>query len=252
MIDSIKLPGLRNGEFSQFILDFLAFVEKGNPAILDVVDENNALKAKSDAIENIFKTPQGSVITDELVAIDLRRDNAFTGYSLIINGNTYNKDAAVKTAALLLANHISGYGKGITSDNFQSETATLRNIVNDLDTKPDLSDAVKKLNLEAWKQEIRDANNLFGATYLKRAEESGNTSEATLRDLRLVTNQTYYDLRDRLNSFLVIKKGAEPYATVVKNCNGLVAYYNNLLAKRTSNPDDTVPPPIVTPTPPSV
>ena len=250
MIDAIKLPGLRNGEFSQFILDFLAFVSKGNPQTLRVMEEYNALLEKSGKIEGLFKQPQGSVITDELIGIDQRRDDAFTGYSFIVTGYTYSSDPVKKAAALLLKNHFSGYGKAITNDNFQSETATLRNIVKDLDDKPELVNAVSALGLAEWKEEVKTGNTLFGDIYLKRAEETGNNTEDSLRDLRLLTNQTYYELRDRLNSFLVIERGAEPYATVVRNCNGLVTYYNNLLAKRTSNPDEPAPIVPVTPTTP--
>ena len=251
MIEAIKLPGLRNGEFSQFILDFLDFVQKGNVTTLKVEAEFNNLKALSDKFEKNFKIPQGSAITDEIIAMDVRRDNAFTGMSFIVNGNTYSSNAEVKNAALLLSNHLAGYGKGIAADNFQSESASLRNIVLDFDTNPKLKAATELLGLVSWKDELTEANKIFIDTYRQRAEESGTASTDTLRDIRLEINPVYYELRDRLNAFFVIEKGAEPYSTVINKTNGIISFYNNLLSKRSGNNSNEEKPNDTPPTPPT-
>ena len=239
MINSIDLQRLRNGEYSQLLQDVLSITSKNDPATMQVEAQFNVLKAIATEIEILFKVPTGSAITANLEMYDLQRDNALTGILSLVRGYGYSDDDTVKKHADTLAVHLAIFGSDIASDSYQSETSSIRNIINDWDTKPALTTAITALNLQSWRTALENANNSFSQTYLLRAQEMGSDTTESLKAKRLQANDAYYALRDNINAYYTIKNGAEPYSTVVAFINGLLGNYNDLLARRTGGSDNT-------------
>src|ERR1019366_8332797 len=150
-----------------------------------VKKQYDALATLQSNLEVMFKTAKGSDITDELIALDLRRDNAINGITALVAGYGYSPDAAVKQNSKLLADHLALFGTGIAKDNYQSETATLRNILADWTGKPELKAAITALNLTSLQTELEAANTAFAAKYLDRAKEVGSASPDTIKAKRL-------------------------------------------------------------------
>lgn len=243
MINSIDLSKLRNGEYSQFLQDVMNITNQNNPATMQVQPQLTALSAVAAEIEALFKTPVGSAITAELENYDLLRDNALKGILSIVRGNMYSEDPVVKNHATVLDTHLALFGKDIAGDSYQSETSSIRNIIEDWNLKPELTAAITALNLDNWKTSLDTANNFFSDKYLARAVELGSDTADSIKAKRLVANEAYYTLRDNINARYIINSGAEPYKTVVSSINGLITYYNDLLARRVGGGgEDTIPP----------
>lgn len=236
MINSINLISLRNGEYIQFLTDVLNIVQTQNPATLSVKPQYDTLLATKASLENSFKTSQGSLVTEEITALDNRRDRAINGINSLVNGYTYSIDEAASAHAKTLLAHLGLFGANIARDNYQSETTTLRNIVNDWQTKPDLQAAVAGLGLAPWLQELEEANNAFGVAYAKRNQELATAPVDKLKTLRAEANEHYYKLRTRINSNLDINDGAEPWAGTVSLINQAIVGYNNLINRRGAAP----------------
>lgn len=232
MINSLDLKTLRNGEYSQLMQDVITLVLQNDPAAMGVQPQFDALVAVAGEIETLFKTPLGSAITAELENFDLLRDNAIKGILSIVRGNTYSEDPVIKNHATVLDNHLALFGKDIAGDSYQSETSSIRNITEDWNTKPELTAAITALGLDRWKTWLVAANNSFAEKYLARAVELGNDTTETLKAKRQQANEAYYKLRDNIDARYTITEGAEPYKTVVASLNGLITYYNELLARR--------------------
>jgi hypothetical protein len=238
MIKSIELPRLRNGEYSQLMQDVLNVTRDNDPALMKVQVPFTALETIAGEIESLFKVPTSSVITGELEKLDLLRDNTLKGITGIIHSTTYSNDPIIKGHAAMLDIHLALFGKDITKDSYQSETSSIRNIIIDWDTKPELKAAMTALNLNSWRVELENANNSFAEYYLLRAKEQGFNITESLKTKRLKANKAYYTLRDILNGYYVIENGAEPYKSVVAYINGLLTNYTDLLDRRRSGGDD--------------
>jgi hypothetical protein len=50
--------------------------------------------------------------------------------------------ANLKKQSKVLQTHLSAFGANIARDNYQSQTASVRNIIDDWDTKPELKEAI--------------------------------------------------------------------------------------------------------------
>jgi hypothetical protein len=232
MINSIVLQPLRNGEYIQFLTDTLNVVSKNNPEVLNVSAQYNALRTATDDIEKLFKISQASLVTAEIEALDKRRDDAINGISLQVQAQAYSADPVVNKHGKTLSAHLALFGTGIAKDNYPSETTTLRNIVNDWKSKPELQEAVNALNLGSWLNEMETANNEFNLAYVKRNEELAIAPTEKLRELRNTANELYYKLRTRINSNLDISDGAEPWAGTVNLLNQNISNYTLLQTRR--------------------
>jgi hypothetical protein len=232
MINSIDFVKLRNGELLQFNSDFLSIVNLNNPATLNVVNAYTALLIINQSIEQLFKTDQSNPLTEELQNLDARRDDAINGITQVINGYTYHFDETIKAYANKLNEHLALFGTGIAKDNYQSETATLRNIITDWTDKPLLADAITALNLGSWKTELATANTNFAIKYLERTQDLGAVSYDTIKAKRLEAATAFYGLRNKIDAYFTISEGAEPYAKTINELNALIDQYNLLLTNR--------------------
>lgn len=236
MINAIDLTKLRNGEYTQFLKDVRDIVGRKGPSALNIQPQYDKLAIVITDLERLFKTPQGNIISEELEALDLRRDNAIIAINSIATGYTYATDPATSSAAKLLLNHLAVFGgSNVARDSYQSETMSLDNILKDWNNKPELSAAIVSLHLQALKAELADANSQFSIRYLDRASELGIATPESIRAKRGEANAAYYTLRDFINSYFTINSGAEPFSSTVGFINGLVANYNDLIARRGPN-----------------
>lgn len=242
MINAIDLRNLRNSEFLQFSNDFLGLVLLNDPRALKVQPQYDNFKAAANTIEALFKADRGSLMTDELVALDERRDTAITGITAYVQSLTYHFKENTRAQAAALAANLANYDAGVAKQNYQSETAIINSILTDWTEKPALKAAVAALNIADWQAELADANTAFNARYLARTQEMGAASQDTIKEKRQETTQAYYSLRDFINSYYTLNEGAEPYTKTVKELNALINQYNFLLANRKGGNNDTLPP----------
>ena len=241
MINSIILRDLRNASYLQFQKDFLGIISRNNPVILQIETKYNDLAAKSVELENLFKKILANPMSQELLQLDGRRDDCINGIYYGALSNSYHFDAANKEAADLLLANLKLYGSGVAKLNYQAETATISNIINDWENQPTLTQALATLNLGAWKDELNTVNEEFSTKYLDRTQDYGNATQENLKMKREETNAVYYALRDRINALhLLIESPPSPYSTVINQLNALIEQYNRLISLPTV-PEETPP-----------
>jgi len=242
MINSIDLPHLRNANYLQFQKDFLSIISRNNPSTLQIETKYDELSAKVDELESLFKKALANPMSQELLVLDGRRDDAINGIYYTALANSYHYEAEIKQAADLLLANISLYGSGIARLNYQAETATITSLINDWENKPELTQAIENLNLKAWKDELKTINTEFATRYLDRTQDYGNATPETLKIKREETNIVYYALRDRINALhLLIETPPSPYITVINQLNALIQQYNLLVTVPTEPGEDTKP-----------
>ncbi|UAY52888.1 DUF6261 family protein [Ferruginibacter albus] len=241
-IISIDITKLRNSEFLQFSKDLLEIIKQNDPATLKVTEQYNSFNNITTEIDGLFKTPTGSALTQDITDLDIRRDNAITGINTVIQALSYHFNSDKAAAANLLAFHLKNYGAGIAKENYQSETAIIDNITADWSTKPDLAAAINTLKLNEWADELSAANKAFNELYIDRTKELAAVNPDTIKIKRLEAVQLYYALRDVIDAWYTINKGAAPFDKVTQECNALIDQYNTLIAGRKAGTTDNTAP----------
>lgn len=243
MINAIDLAKLRNAEYLQLMKDFATIVERNDPNTLNVTAKLADLQTKVGEMDSLFKKILANENTTTLLNIDKQRDDCINGIFNVVQGYEYHFNETTRVAAQKLATNLRSYGTGIARLNYQAETATLTNIINDWETKPDLIAALNTLDLIAWKEEMKSQNNSFNQVYLDRTQEYGNANPENLVSKRNETNTIYYALRDRITALdiLIEAPAVSPYTTTINQLNALIDQYTTLIIGRAKSVDDTQP-----------
>ena len=232
-MNSIDLTKLRNAEYLQYMKDFAGIINLNNPAALQIDAKLTAFNAKSVELENLFKKALANDRTKVILELDERRDDAINGISFFLQGYTYHFDEDIKKNAQLLLANMAIYGSGIARQNYQSETATLNNMIGDWEEKAELQDAVSSFSLTSWVNELKHTNNDFNTEYLSRTQEYGDANPETIKSKREEVNVAYYALRDRIDALhTLVETPPSPYTTVINQLNALTEQYNVLLVNR--------------------
>lgn len=239
-MNAIELKLLRNAEYLQYVKDFTGIINLNNPEQLQIDTRLSAFTAKIAELESLYKKALASEKTQVILALDERRDDAINGIYFFLLSHTYHYDSEKQQKAQLLLDSIALYGGGIARLNYQSETATLNNLLRDWEAKPALAGAITFFGLAPWVAEMKAANEEFNVQYLSRTQEYGDASPETIRIKRDEVNTAYYALRDRIDALhLLVETPPSPYAQVISQLNALIVQYNRLLVNRsgTQTPD---------------
>lgn len=236
MITAINISILRNAEYLQFMKNVNSLVQANDPDLLHVSVQLTALSDQIILLDDLFKKQLANEITQELVLIDERRDKAIIGISYIVTGHLYHFDPTLAQAAATINDSLKLYGSGIGRQNYQAETATLSSLISDWENKPNLFDALKTLELNDWKNELKTANTLFDQRYLARTQEYGAANPDTIKAKREEINAAYYILRDFLNSYSIVQPSVAN-ARTINEINALADQYNTILNNRLANGD---------------
>ncbi len=241
-MNSIDIQKLRNAEYLQYMKDFSGIIDLNNPAGLGIETKLAAFTAKTSELESLYKKALASEKTQELLALDERRDKAINGIYYFLLGYSYHYEADQQHKAQLLLTNMALYGSGIARLNYQAETATLNNLLRDWENKPELADAIALFNISAWVNEMNTANEEFNTKYLSRTQEYGDANPETIKTKREETNTAYYALRNRIDALhVLVETPPSPYATVISQLNALTDQYNKLLVNRADHPSSETP-----------
>lgn len=237
MINSLKITNLRNVEYIEFISQFLAIILGFDPVVLKVKTEYDLLQLELKAMEASFKTRKDNPLTDELQNIDVKRDNCITGIVYELMSKNLHFDDKIKAAAIALSGVVNVYGSGIAQLNYNAETTTLRNLVEDL-KKPENWTHCKTLGIDTWVLEMEKQNQLFEDTFINRNKQNAQNKTEPLEFIRLRANAKYDELKDMLNAQATVNKNMQIYKDCIKQVNNLIASYNTLLEKRRNKQND--------------
>ena len=239
MIQSIDLTKLRNGEYVQFTNDVLKVVQLNDPTVLQVLAKYNAMNAVKTELEILYKKSTENPITAEIEDLDKRRDNAVSGILGMINSYGFHYEEAFSGPSKAVQNYLKIYTDNIAQENYNAETATISNLVDDFENKPELTAALTTLHLIEWKDELKASNNKFNERYIARTQDLATATPDNLKSKRVEANMAYYELRDHIFSHSIIAPSAL-YTKTINEINVLIAQYNTLLAGRvTKTPPPT-------------
>jgi len=235
MITVIDLAKLRNAEFLQFGATISELIDANHPTELNLTVPQTTFKQKLTETSALFQLERTNPFTQELVLLDDRRDKAMNGLVDCINGYCNHFDPETARVANLLKVNLNLYGVGVSRMNTQAETSTIYGIINDWESKPELSAALVKLGFTSWMAELKTANQLFEQKYIQRTQAYGAANPDTLKSKREETLAAYYELRKHIEANAVVNPSTA-YEKLISELNALIQQYNELINARAAEP----------------
>lgn len=240
-MNTLKIEKLRNGEFIAVGKDFISFIEAANPATLGLGAAYSSFKSSWEELDKYFMLERGSILTDDLIALDNRRDDALVGIRTVAEGYGRHFDVASKGASERILACIDKYGSAIHRQNFLAETETIRNLVQDFENDVPVKNALTALGLTAWVAELKDANNAFNQTYLQRTQEASERPDESMATRRKPAIEVYRTLVKTIDAKNILDPSAA-LTSLMGSLNALIDKYNQVIANRGGSKDKPEPP----------
>lgn len=230
MITFIPLYRLINSEFYQFIKIVVDKVEVAGPTALKVKTAQDPLAQKLPILLGALNNEKANEETKELRDLDLERDSAIIGLTMVIKGNTYHANPAKRKAAQLLELFLDSQGSKISRLNYAAETTVLSKIVAAFTNEAKYSDAIALLGLQDWVVDLDTANTAFDAKYqVRNTSISVNTNIPAFGVVKTDTIPLYVELAELIESRYKTAKAdglpTAPYQNLINELNTLIASY---------------------------
>jgi len=221
----------RNGEYLQYMKDVLQLTN--DAAIDNLTPLTTTLSPLVASIDAAFQQSQGSVLTQDIITLDQRRDQAIVGLRSVTEGYKSHYDTAVVNAATTLHNNIASHGSKIQQLSYQEETAVLDSIITDWETESELQAAITVLNLTDWLAELKNANTAFVTKYLERVEETAANPSENIPIIRGQATEAYRNLIAHIDAHTTLAT-AEGYSILQSQLSVLAGQYNQVVDNRSS------------------
>lgn len=237
MIKKIHVQKLRVSELLQFLNDVIKLCNQQSTEPMKMAAVIATLVTDTNTYDQFFKLDPGSAITKDLILLDDRRDECVTGIHIVLEGYSHYFESTLRTAAQNLLSNMNKYGSQIYDLNYQAETSTITNLLNEWSANSTLAAAVTALNLGAWTAELKTANDLFNDSYLKRVDEKASAPQIKSFQARKKAISTYRELVQQIEARATLA-GDGTYNSLINSLNSLIEKYNTLGDNRTEKPGD--------------
>ncbi len=222
---------LQNEEYYQFFVRFRDAIQAAGPAVLRIEELFAVFLTLFVQLDAAYKKIIKSAFSEEIDAADRQRDEVFRGMREYINSFNRHFNQAVKEAARKIGIVADSYGD-VPNKGKSKETAAISDLIKTL--RNEHAEDVLTLALNSWLDELGRLNTAVETLMRERFDETTARTTATMREVRLQTDEVYYKIVERVESFDVIEGTTEnaPWAAFMASLNTVIDYTNNIVAQR--------------------
>jgi hypothetical protein len=167
--------------------------------------------------------------TEELVALDLRRDHKFSSLRRALSAYEFTDSPQERSAYLELSVILRKYND-IEKSNYEAESLGIEKVAKEFRQAKDAASEVLVLN--RFVDQLEEANNAFKTMFNKRSSETISTETYDTKELRKNIFDTYKELAEYSLAIAKRKKTVPFYITLIDILNTGREYYADILARR--------------------
>ncbi len=234
-IISLALYKLRNGEYFQFMTAFKSLLEALTPAAIHAEDEFAAFNLAYTKLDDELRVDQGSVLTQELHAIDFDRDLLWRAMDMRIDATLMCTIEAEAEAAKRLRRVVDLYGD-IRKISFNEETAALSNLLGDLNKGVNATH-LSTTGLDTWVSKLTELNTAFVAKQNERDTELANKNSGNVKAVRIEIDPLYETMIERANALVSLNMQTPELENFIKELNQKIKTLEHTLASREGRKD---------------
>nr|WKN40252.1 DUF6261 family protein [Tunicatimonas sp. TK19036] len=238
MLISAHVFNYRTKEFMQFIRNTLMIVSQHGPEALQVKAQYQQLNQLYQQMEVSYQQAGTHNLTPQLIQLDEQRDQAIICLRTISEGYTRYPKATQREAGQQVLACIDRYGNRLYSLNYSAETATLKQLLHELQTKPECISALQALHLEDVVKEMKRANQEFEKLFIQRLEEASQAEVQSTREQMRQTTDAYRTLLRHLEAHATLTPSNE-YQLLIDHLNENINHFNEMITRRKNNPETT-------------
>jgi hypothetical protein len=226
-IKRIKIHLFRNNRHFEFMTEivglFTAVVISRSQKIAAQVAILVQLLAEEDIVALQVRKYDES---DEIILVDIARDNSFTGMKALLKVALKHKDVNIRKAAERLKPLFDAC-KNLTRLSLDEETAAIYNFLQELDARPN---EVQTIGIAALTEELRGYNQELTALMESRYSAEARRTNLKMKEVRKNMDAAYRTLISLVEADATLN-GEEPYTELFAEINARVTRYANIMAQ---------------------
>lgn len=231
-MEKLDLASLWIAEFIRLGADVEAVLARYDTEALGLGSVAESFKTGFEKVSHVYGREKGSPLSKDLEKADIRRDQCIIGIKGVAESYLRHYDPAFVGAADTLLQTINRYGNSIATQNYQTESESLRQLCGELDSPGAAKDALIKLGLNAWALEMRVANTDFSLLFERQNKEASPVPAiGNVKDLRIAAKGDYDALMAMMDARSLVSASPQ-LSHLIAELNTLIGKYNQLLASR--------------------
>ncbi|MFA8434085.1 MAG: DUF6261 family protein [Marinifilaceae bacterium] len=179
MIENMSFYALHRDEYFTFGKRIHGVFSGSDLDALQLTFPVNNLSNSIDMLDAALVKSSTIPLTVDVIEKDNRRDDSFLAIRFYLQACARRLKPVWRRAAELVLSTISVYGMRLHKESYSTESARLNNLITDLETKPELKEAIVTLSLTEWVAELKQAQQDF-----EEAEKARTVAKASTTDIK--------------------------------------------------------------------
>ncbi len=234
MLSPTNVNRLSKEEVIEYLRSTKDICQQNDPMALHIKKQVTDLDTAIEQLDDILIYDRKSDFTQELEALDLKRDNAVNGMRYGFLMNSYHQDAKKKAAGQLLLAHIDTYGSGIARLNYEAQSTVMVNMTEDYETESELKKALKTVEMTDWATILKETNTAFRTKYQERITVESAAAKQSFTAIKPQAIAVYEKLYKRINAFTELDE-KNVFDTLNNELKTLAKRYQQIINIRTAN-----------------
>lgn len=222
-INTIYFKNFTLAALFQFIADVIKTIKRLDAEKLKIAPQFNRLLLPAfKKYDDAYKKEKKSILTDKITETDKARDKIISGIKGIVRAMLNDIDEENVDAAKELKILLDTY-KRITKKSIKEECADITNILQEFKGK--YAEAVNKLNLSKWINELERLNIEINSYINARNEETANKYKTDIKQAKKDVIAAYRTVCKQIEVH-VSTEGSANYADFIRNLNAIISKYS--------------------------
>lgn len=231
---NIRYSKLRNGEAVGFYRDIATAANNSDATKLQIKTDVTALEKSNQLVDDAFNGNFSSKFTEELLALEARRDDDLRGIRWTAKAAQLSRDAAKQKAGDTVLKCIDKYGKNIENQPVRVETTIIRNICADAAKAGADKDAFTLLGIDTWCADMNTTNNDFETKFeLRGSDIISNKSKISTSEAVLNAKASYDSLLKNIEARNTLDNTGK-YTNLIAEINQIIKDTNTKVKAKTT------------------
>ncbi|MGB0871066.1 MAG: DUF6261 family protein [Flavobacteriales bacterium] len=201
MFNAIYVQNLRHAQF----LQLMRFIEKVifESGIESLIPLHTEFKSEVDQFEVKIKTSTKNPLTSQIHNMDDKRDTVYSCIVKLVEINALHSDTAIVDTAKMLLPVIETHGKNVPYLGLNEETAVLSSFISELETRPELTEAVDNIpGLKIWINDLKTYNTACEQLLLDRSISNIPTRSA--KEIRISVYDLFKTIKNHITAHITL------------------------------------------------
>ena len=224
---------LKNAQHFAFIQAFITALQAAGFTAAKLVAKLAELVAAFAEEDRYYMVVRASEIVAQRAAADEKRDRFYGRLHRLVMAWAGSGMALLDAAATAL-NRVFKLYKVNVSAQMDEETGALENLITDLST-PEMQAHLTTINGTYLFEQMVEGQNLVKSLRLSQGVEESEKVYGALSAARKSCDTLYDEMCDLIESFSKVADDTTPYETFIRQWNGTVKLYQDMLDKKTGS-----------------